>query len=398
MSADRIAPWMDELIAIRRDLHAHPEIAFEEHRTADVVARTLADFGVDEVHTGIAGTGVVGVVRGARGPGGGSGRAIGLRADMDALPIRETTNLPWRSRFEGRMHACGHDGHTTMLLGAARWLAENRDAFDGTVNLIFQPAEEGGGGGRVMVEEGLFERFPCEQVFGMHNRPGMPVGAISMRPGPCMAATSIFVVRIRGKGGHGAMPHVSRDPVLIASHVVTALQSIAARRVDPIRSAVVSVTRVAAGDAFNVIPEEAEIGGTCRSFDPAVHDVIEAEFGRITRGVAAAFDAEVEIDYQRRYPATVNTEAETAIAARAAAGTVGAGNVSTAGEPMMAGEDFSFMLQERPGCYIWLGNGMDGADLHSPHYDFNDAALPVGAAYWIGLVETLLPRAGAPQS
>jgi amidohydrolase len=392
MSSERIAPWLDELIALRRDLHAHPELGFEEHRTAALVAERLVAYGVDEVHTGIAGTGVVGVVRGS---GGGSNRAIGLRADMDALPIREATGLPWASRTNGKMHACGHDGHTTMLLGAARWLAANRAAFDGTVYLIFQPAEEFGGGGRVMVADGLFERFSCEQVYGMHNRPGLPLGRMALRSGPCMAASDIFRIAIRGKGGHGAMPHVARDPVLIAAHVVTALQSITSRRVDPIRSAVVSATRVHAGDAFNVIPEDAEIGGTCRTFLPEVRDLVEAEVLRIVPRIARAFGAEAEVGYERRYPATVNSPGETRLAAAAARLAVGADAVDADGEPMMAAEDFSYMLEQRPGCYVWLGNGRvgepGGAMLHSPGYDFNDAALAIGAGYWTRLVETALP-------
>jgi amidohydrolase len=396
MSADRFAPWLDELVALRRDLHAHPELGFEEHRTAALVAERLAAYGVDEVHTGIAGTGVVGVVRGTGGrhPGGGSNRAIGLRADMDALPIREATGLAWASRNEGKMHACGHDGHTTMLLGAARWLAANRAAFDGTVYLIFQPAEEIAGG-RVMVAEGLFERFACEQVYGMHNRPGLPLGRIALRGGPCMAASDVFRIAIRGKGGHGAMPHLTRDPVLIAAHVVTALQAITSRRVDPLKTAVVSATRVHVGDAFNVISEEAEIGGTCRTFLPEVRDLVEAELLRLVPRIAHAFGAEAEVEYGRRCPATVNSPEETQLAAAAAVLAVGADAVDSDGEPMMAAEDFSYMLEQRPGCYVWLGNGQvgepGGAMLHSPGYDFNDAALAIGAGYWTRLVETVLP-------
>ena len=311
---------MDELVAIRRDIHANPELGFEETRTSEIVAQKLKEFGVDEVHTGIAKTGVVGVIRGT----GGSNRAIGLRADMDALPINELTNLPYGSKTDGKMHACGHDGHTTMLLGAARYLADHRN-FDGTVYLIFQPAEEGRGGGKVMIEEGLFDRFNCETVYGMHNMPGLPLGTISMRPGPCMAAADEFKITVMGKGGHGAMPNVSRDPVVIGSHIVTALQSIASRRVDPIKEAVVSVTQFHAGDAFNVIPEYAELSGTCRTFLPEVRDLVETELKRIATNVALAFDATAEITYMRNYPPTINTAEETEIAADAARKVAGEG-------------------------------------------------------------------------
>jgi hippurate hydrolase len=387
---DRVKPYMDELVAIRRDIHANPELGFEEARTSEIVAQKLKEFGVDEIHTGIAKTGVVGVIRGT----GGSNRAIGLRADMDALPIFEKTNLPYGSRTEGKMHACGHDGHTTMLLGAARYLADHRN-FDGTVYLIFQPAEEGRGGGKVMIEDGLFERFNCETVYGLHNMPGLPLGSISMRPGPCMAAADEFKILIKGKGGHGAMPNVSRDPVVIGSHIVTALQSIASRRVDPIKEAVVSVTQFHAGDAFNVIPEDAELSGTCRTFLPDVRDLVETELKRIATNVALAFDAEAEVTYMRNYPPTINTADETEIAAAAARQV--ASDVSTTGEPKMGAEDFSYMLEERPGCYIWLGNGMPGekggANVHTPQYDFNDDAIPYGVGYWASLVETVLPKA-----
>jgi amidohydrolase len=387
---DRVKPYMDELVAIRRDIHANPELGFEETRTSEIVAQKLKEFGVDEIHTGIAKTGVVGVVRGT----GGSNRAIGLRADMDALPIFEKTNLEYHSKTDGKMHACGHDGHTTMLLGAARYLADHRN-FDGTVYLIFQPAEEGRGGGKVMIEEGLFERFNCETVYGMHNMPGLPLGSISMRPGPCMAAADEFKITVKGKGGHGAMPNVSRDPVVIGAHIVTALQSIASRRVDPIKEAVISVTQFHAGDAFNVIPEEAELSGTCRSFLPDVRDLIESELKRIATNVALAFDATADVQFMRNYPPTINTIDETEIAADAARKV--ASEVSTTGEPKMGAEDFSYMLEERPGAYIWLGNGMPGekggANVHTPQYDFNDDAIPYGVGYWASLVETVLPKA-----
>ncbi len=389
---DEILPYLGELTAIRRDFHMHPELGFEETRTSAVVAEKLRAFGVDEVHTGIARTGVVGVVRGSAG---GSNRAVGLRADMDALPIEEVNGFEHRSRHEGRMHACGHDGHTTMLLGAARYLAEHRDRFDGTVYLFFQPAEEGLGGGRVMVEEGLFERFNAQSVYGIHNMPGMPLGHISMRPGPCMAAADEFEIVVRGRGAHGAMPNVGRDPVLVGSSIVTALQSIVARRVDPVEEAVVSVTQFHAGTAFNVIPEEAVLRGTCRTFLPEVQDLVEAELRRIATNVAAAFDARAQVRYTRTYPATVNTADETEIAAQAARSVLGEGNVRTDGAPKMGAEDFSYMLDERPGAYVWLGNGMPGekggAMVHTPQYDFNDAAIPYGVSYWAELVETVLP-------
>ncbi len=386
---DRVKPYLDELTAIRRDIHTHPELAFEETRTAALVAEKLREYGVDEVHTGIGRTGVVGVVRGT----GGSNRAIGLRADMDALPIHEKTGVDYRSRFDGKMHACGHDGHTTMLLGAARCLADHRD-FDGTVYLIFQPAEERGGGANVMIRDGLFQRFNCESVFGLHNMPGFAVGTVSMRTGPIMAASDVVRVVLRGKGGHGAMPHVTRDPAVAAAHIVTALQSITSRRVDPIRSAVVSITRFRVGDGgLSVIAEQAELGGTCRSFEPGVRDVVEAEFRRICTQVARAFEATAEVSYMRGYPTTVNHPEETALAAEAARRAVGEDGVETDVTPLMGAEDFAYMLEARPGAYVWLGNGEDCAMLHAPDYDFNDGAIAHGVAYWVSLVGTVLPRA-----
>jgi len=383
-------PYIDELTAIRRDLHANPELGFEETRTADIVARTLKSYGVDEVHTGIAKTGVVGVVRGK----GGSNRAIGLRADMDALPIEEKTGLDYASKSSGKMHACGHDGHTTMLLGAARYLAETRD-FDGTVYLIFQPAEEGFGGGRVMVEEGLFDRFPANEVYGIHNMPGLALGEISMCTGPCMAAADLISIEISGLGGHAAMPHITRDPLLAASHMVTALQSIVSRRADPMKSAVVSITTFQAGDTFNVIPQEVTLTGTARSFLPEIRDMQEAEIGRIVTNIATAFDMTAKVTYDRNYPATVNTDDEVEVAARAARKAVGEDNVDTNGTPKMGAEDFSFLLNERPGAYIWLGNGMAGETgghmVHTPQYNFNDDAIIYGVSYWAELVETALP-------
>ena len=386
---NRIAAFHDDMVAWRRDLHAHPETAFEEQRTSDFVVAKLSEFGI-EVHRGLATTGVVGVLRGK----GDGQRAIGLRADMDALHIQELNDFAHRSKNEGKMHACGHDGHTTMLLGAARYLSETRN-FDGTVYLIFQPAEENEGGGRVMVEEGLFEQFPAEQVYGLHNMPGVGVGEIAMRTGPAMAAFDIFELTVTGKGGHAAMPHRGIDPVVIAAQIVTALQTIVSRTVDPLESAVVTVTQVHAGDTWNVIPEQAVLRGTARSFRPEIRDRIEADIARIAEGIAGALGATVDLRYERRYPAVVNSPDETDLAARVAADVVGDGQVATDSPPLMGSEDFAYMLEAKPGCYIWLGNGVEGGPggcfVHNPHYDFNDEASIVGASYWARLVETALP-------
>jgi amidohydrolase len=382
---NRIGEFHQDMAAWRRDFHAHPELGFEEHRTSSIVADKLKAFGVDEIHTGIAKTGVVGVVR----AGGGSG-AIGLRADMDALPIDEASGAPHASRTAGKMHACGHDGHTTMLLGAARYLAETRN-FDGTVYLIFQPAEEMLGGGRVMLEEGLLERFPMSQLYGLHNWPKLPVGSFAVRPGPMMAAADRFTLTLRGQGGHGAMPELARDPVVAAAQIVLAMQTIVSRNIDPVKQAVVSVTQVHGGDAFNVIPQTTMIAGTCRSFAPEVRDLIERRITSIGHGVGDALQVEVDVAYERGYPPTVNSEAETALAAQAAAEVVGDERVDRATPPVMGAEDFSYMLEQRPGSYIFMGNGRAEAPLHSPQYDFNDEALTVGASYWARLVERLLP-------
>ncbi len=379
-----------EMTAWRRDLHAHPETAFEEHRTSDFVAGKLESFGI-EVVRGLAGTGVIGVLKGAREGKG----AVGLRADMDALHIHEETNQPHASKVPGKMHACGHDGHTAMLLGAARYLAETRN-FDGTVYLIFQPAEEGEGGARVMIEEGLFERFPMRRVFGLHNWPGMPVDSFAIRPGALMAASDRFTITLNGRGSHAAMPQLSRDPVFGAAQLVLALQSIVAREVDPNEQAVVSVTQLQGGDTFNVIPSSVFLCGTARSFTPEVRDLIERRMGEITQGIAAALGMTAEFAYERGYPPTVNHEAETELAAEAAAEIVGAGNVDRAPPPRTGAEDFAFMLERTPGSYILMGNGpADGERLlHNPNYDFNDESLPVGASYWARLVERVLPAAG----
>ena len=382
---EKIAAMHDEMTAWRRDIHAHPETAFEEKRTSQFVVDKLKSFGI-EVVSGLArGTGVVGIIKGNK-PGDG---AIGLRADLDALDIHEQTNKPYASKNPGKMHACGHDGHTTMLLGAAKYLAETGD-FAGTAYVIFQPAEENEAGGRVMVEEGLFERFPMQGVYGMHNWPGVPVGEVGVRVGPMMAACDIFEIKVFGHGSHGAMPHQGIDPVLIGAHIVTNLQTIAARNVDPNQAVVVSVTQIHGGDAWNVIPAEVVLRGTARSFMPEVQDLTEANISRIAKGVAAAHGASVEVRYERRYPPTVNAEAETRHAARVAAQVVGAAQVRDEVGPVMGSEDFAFMLQKKAGSYIWLGAGEDQANLHSPHYDFNDQILPIGASYWARLVEETL--------
>jgi amidohydrolase len=384
---NRIGDFHDEMTAWRRDLHAHPELGFEETRTSAVVADKLRAFGLDEVHTGLAKTGVVGVLKAGAG-----GRAIGLRADMDALPIEEATGLPYASKHPGRMHACGHDGHTTMLLGAARYLAETRN-FAGTVYFIFQPAEEMKGGGRVMLEEGLLERFPAEQVFGMHNWPRLPLGQFAMRPGPVMAAADRIEIRLTGRGGHGAMPHFARDPVIAGAQIVSALQTIVARNADPIDRAVVSITQFHAGDTDNVIPHTAMLGGTARSFTPQMRELLERRIGEIGRGIAQALDVEAVVSYERGYPATVNTEVETELAGAAAVAVVGEDKVDRAPMPVMGAEDFAFLLEQRPGSYVFIGNGGgdDAPMVHHPQYNFNDETLPYGASYWARLVEQVLP-------
>lgn len=382
---DGIKALHQELTDWRRDLHAHPELGFEEHRTSAFVADKLAAFGL-EVHRGLAGTGVVGVLRAGRG----GNQAVGLRADMDALPILEANDLPYKSTAPGKMHACGHDGHTTMLLGAACHLARTR-SFDGTVYFIFQPAEETQGGGRAMVEAGLFDRFPMNAVYGLHNWPGLPVGQISARTGPVMASMDTFEIEVAGSGTHAAMPHLGCDPIVATSAVVTALQTIPSRSVAPTDAAVVSVTQFHAGDAYNIIPESVTIRGTTRALRQAVQEMLEPTIRRIVEGICAAHGARVErFRYTQGYPVTVNTAAETDFAAEVAAGVVGDEGVRRDLDPSMGAEDFAFMLKERPGCYVWLGNGPSRA-LHNPRYDFNDAILPIGVAYWTALVERALP-------
>ncbi|MEJ2603630.1 MAG: M20 family metallopeptidase [Gammaproteobacteria bacterium] len=371
--------------AWRHHIHAHPELAYEEKATSDFVAEKLRGFGL-EVHRGLGVTGVVGTLS-----SGESGRAIGLRADMDALPIRELNEFEHRSRHEGRMHACGHDGHTAMLLGAAEHLAAHPD-FDGTVHFIFQPAEEGRAGAKAMIDDGLFELFPMEAVYGMHNWPGLPVGQFAVRTGAQMAASDKFEIVVRGRGGHAAMPDQTIDPVLTAAHIVTALQSLASRNTEPTDSVVVSVTVVQGGETFNVIPDEVTLRGTARTLTPESRDRVEQGISRVASAVAEAFGASADTRYFRTYPPTVNTAAEAEIAARAAAAVVGNDNVHRDLPPTMGGEDFAFMLQEKPGCYLWIGNGPGegGCMLHNARYDFNDEALPVGVAYWASLVAGIL--------
>jgi len=383
---NRVAAMHDELTELRRDLHAHPEILYDVHRTAGVVAEKLKAFGCDEVVPGIGRTGVVGVIRGRSN---GSGKVLGLRADMDALPIEEATGLPYTSTVPGRMHACGHDGHTTMLLGAARYLAETRN-FDGTVVLIFQPAEEGGAGAKAMIEDGLIDRWGIQEVYGIHNQPGLPVGSFALRPGPLMAASDRIYITLSGKGGHAAKPHNCIDTVLVGAHVITALQSIVARNIDPLESGVVSICMFHAGNAQNVIPETAVLTGTARSLQPHIRDLLEKRIVEVTRTTAAMFGATADVTYKRDYPVTRNHERETAFAAAVATDVAGAEKVDTATPPLMGGEDFSFLLEARPGAFMFIGNG-DSAGLHHPAYNFNDDAIPVGVSYWIRLVETAMP-------
>ncbi len=384
---NRLAEFQQDIVAWRHDLHRHPELLYEVHRTAATVAGLLRDFGVDAVETGIGRTGVVGVIKGAKG----EGRVIGLRADMDALPILETTGKDYASTEPGKMHACGHDGHTAMLLGAARYLAETRN-FAGTAVVIFQPAEEGGGGGRAMVEDGLMERFGIDEVYGLHNMPGLDIGRFAIRPGPIMAATDEFSIEITGHGGHAAKPHVTVDPIVIGAQLVTALQAIVSRGVDPIESVVVSVTRFNAGHAHNIIPGSARLGGTVRTLKAELRDFAEERIMRIASGIALATGATIAVDYDRNYPVTVNHAAQTDFAAMIAGEVAGAANVDTDVAPMMGGEDFSYMLEKRPGAFIFLGNG-DTAGLHNSDYDFNDEAIPVGSSYLARLVERALDPA-----
>ncbi len=380
--------FLPDLVALRRDIHAHPELAFNEARTADIVARELSAYGL-EVHRGLAKTGVVGVLR-----KGSSARAIGLRADMDALPLQEKNQFSHRSRHDGQMHACGHDGHTAILLGAARYMAENlsRLDVDGTINFIFQPAEEAEGGAAVMIADGLFKQFPMDAVFGLHNWPGLPAGEMAVMPGPVMAGTCSFEIAVCGHGCHAAMPHQGVDTLVVASQLVLALQTVVARNLHPCESAVVSVTQIHGGEALNIIPDDAVLRGTIRSFKPHVQELVERAIERLCAGIASAFGAQISVGFEHRYPPTVNSVAETELCYRTAEALFGQDKVRANELPSMGAEDFAFMLQEKPGCYVWLGNGpgTGGCTLHNPHYDFNDDILPFGIGYWVRLVENAL--------
>jgi len=383
---NRIADQHREITEWRRDFHAHPELLFDVHRTASSVADKLKAFGCDEVVTGIGRTGVVGVIRGWKGK---SDKTIGLRADMDALPIEEATDLPYKSTVPGKMHACGHDGHTAMLLGAARYLAETRN-FAGTAVIIFQPAEEGGAGGKAMVQDGLMERFGINEIYGMHNYPGMPVGEFGLRPGAIMAAADYVQIDIEGKGAHAARPHLGIDTVLVGAQIINALQSIVSRNVDPLEAAVVSICMFHAGSTDNVIPQTAQLRGTARSLIPAVQELLEKRVPEIAETTAKLYGAKATVKYRRGYPVLKNHAVQADFAASVAAQIAGADKVDTSLAPVMGAEDFSFMLNARPGAFIFVGNG-DSAGLHHPAYNFNDEVIPIGTSYWAKLVETALP-------
>ncbi len=380
-----VSRQLDELTEFRRDLHRNPELLYDVERTASKVADALRAAGVDEVVTGMGRTGVVGVIRGKTDM---RGRMIGLRADMDALPITEQTGAPWASTKPGLMHACGHDGHTTMLLGAARQLAESR-AFDGTVVVIFQPAEEGGAGAKAMIDDGLFERFLVQEIYGLHNLPNLPLGHFAITPGPTMASVDEIRISVEGIGGHAAFPHQTVDPITVTAALIQAVQTIVSRNVDPLKSAVVSITTINGGDAFNVIPPAITLTGTVRTLDEGVRDLVEKRLRKAVAGIADAFDAKAELKYVRSYPVTVNNAAKLENAVRAAAEVVGAANVKTDLPPTMGGEDFAFMLEAVPGAFIFAGNG-PSANLHHPQYDFNDELIPFGCSYWTTLVRQLL--------
>ncbi|OYR15208.1 M20 aminoacylase family protein [Brucella thiophenivorans] len=377
---------LDELIAFRRDLHENPELLYEVHRTAEKVAEALRAAGLDDVVTGIGRTGVVGVIRGQTNK---SGRAIALRSDMDALPILEETGAQWASRIPGKMHACGHDGHTTMLLGAARELAQSR-AFDGTVIVIFQPAEEGGAGAKAMIDDGLFKRWPVNEVYGMHNRPNLPVGEFIINSGPIMGSVDVLDITIEGVGGHAATPHHTIDPIPVTAALIQAIQTLSARTIDPLDSAVISITTIHGGDAFNVIPQKIKLTGTVRTLREEVRNHIEERLARAVAGIADAFGAKATLDYQRNYPVTVNHERETELAALAAEAVSGSDRVARDMPATLGGEDFAFMLNEVPGAMINIGNG-PSANLHHPKYDFNDDVIAWGSSYWTTLVRQRLP-------
>jgi hippurate hydrolase len=384
---NRVADLQPDIQAWRRDIHENPELQYDVHRTAALVADRLREFGCDEVATGLGRTGVVGVIRGRKAPGKGDIRVIGLRADMDALPIEEATELPYASKTPGKMHACGHDGHTAMLLGAARYLAETRN-FAGDAVVIFQPAEEGGAGAAAMIKDGLLDRFAIDQVYGMHNGPGIPIGSFAIRPGPIMASTDAVNIHIEGRGGHAARPHISIDSVLVGAQLVTALQSIVSRSVDPLESAVVSICEFHAGNARNVIPQSAELKGTVRTLTPEVRGLVEKRLREVIDGVARMTGAKIDLNFERGYPVVVNHAAQTDIAIGVAKKVAGEGNVHEM-PPLMGGEDFAYMLERRPGAFIFCGNG-DTAGLHHPAYDFNDDAIVYGTSFWIKLVENTL--------
>jgi hippurate hydrolase len=381
---NRVADLHDEITEWRRDLHAHPELQYDVHRTAGSVSERLKSFGCDDVVTGLGRTGVVGVIRGSK-PG---AKVIGMRADMDALPIEEATTVAYKSTVPGKMHACGHDGHTAMLLGAAKYLAETRN-FAGTAVVIFQPAEEGGAGARAMMDDGLFDRFGIEEVFGMHNYPGMPIGQLAIRSGPMMASTDTIGIDLEGVGGHAAWPHFGVDTVLVGAQIVNQLQSIVARNVDPLQAAVISICMFQAGHADNVIPQQAKLRGTARALSPKVRDLLQKRVREVVEGTARAYGAKAELTYTTGYPVLVNEELKTAFAAGVACEVAGKDKVNTDCAPLMGAEDFAFMLQERPGAFIYIGNG-NSAQLHNPAYDFNDEAIPVGTSYWVRLAETAL--------
>ncbi len=381
-------PFLSHLTSLRREIHAYPELAFKETRTSELVARELKSYGLG-VDCGLARTGVVGILRKGDSP-----RAIGLRADMDALPLQEKNDFSHRSRNEGRMHACGHDGHTAILLGAARYMAEHRNDldFDGTVYFIFQPAEESEGGAAVMIEDGLFDLFPVDAVFGLHNWPGIPVGEMAVMPGPVMAGTCAFEISVRGQGCHAAMPHQGVDTLVAASQLVLALQTVVSRNLHPCESAVVSVTQIHAGEGWNIIPDDAILRGTIRSFNSETQELVERAVGRLCNGIASAFGAQISVRFDHRYPPTINSALETEVCRGVARQLLGADRVRDDELPSMGAEDFAYMLREKPGCYVWLGNGpgAGGCTLHNPHYDFNDEILPLGVSYWVSLAETVL--------
>jgi amidohydrolase len=384
---NRFAEMHAEITEWRRDIHENPELLFDTHRTSKLVADKLRAFGCDEVRTGIGRTGVVAVIKGRLNT---SGKVMGLRADMDALPIFEATGLPYASKVEGTMHACGHDGHTAMLLGAAKYLSETRN-FDGTVVVIFQPAEEGGGGGKEMCDDGMMQEFGIQEVYGMHNMPGYPVGDFAIRPGSFFAAADTITIDVEGLGGHAAKPHESIDTTLVASHIVVALQSIASRNTDPLKSLVVSVTSFRTeSEAFNVIPQHVQLKGTVRTMDKGVQDMAEERINRVAENIASSFGATARVSYERGYPVMVNAEKQTEFAIKVAKKVAGEERVQAQTPAIMGAEDFSYMLEERPGAYILVGNG-EGAMVHHPKYNFNDEAIPAGCSYWAQLVETGMP-------